>query len=416
LQRNVERVVRTQEGRQKLADARNAVEQLLSARIRPPAAPKVLQDLIESGLRDVLVLTHVREGPDSSAWEEQIKALDLLCEWLDERLESDVDEDLAVQRSLEAEPFIELISHQITSALPTNIAHEEVLDELKDILAGNIEIETTPVKQVQSSPTAEPKEVRSRIEDLPRLRRWMNRVEQLEKDSWLAYRDKHGDKKRMQLAWIGPERDRYIFVDKRGQKVADLSAIKLARQLSRGVQPPAPADKLSVVDQSMYHTLEHVQKSLSFARNHDSLTKLINQETFHNQVARALRHTQLKRTQHAVLYLNIDQFNLVNEVYDRITGDQVLLEFAKLLAQLHSKKSSSARIDADEFAVLLLDRSIDQAIEIAEKICSDIAASSVDIDGENVTFTVSIGVTDIQEHSPGVEDVIEAARSAMNHA
>ena len=416
LARNIERVVRTQEGQQKLADARRAVGNLIGARIRPPAAPKVLQDLIDSGWRDLLVLTHVRDGTESPAWEEQVRTLDLLCLWLDERQEGEIDDDLNIQRSMEAEPFIDLIGQQISSALPTNIAHEEVLNELRGVLAGTIEVESVSVRQDQANLETGPAEVRARIEDLPRLRRWVNRVEQLEKDSWLTYRDKHGGKKRMQLAWTSPMRDRYIFVNERGQKVADLSAIKLARQLSQGVQPPAPADRLSVVDQSMYHTLEHVQKSLSFARNHDSLTKLINRETFNDQMKRALRHSQLKHAQHALLYLNIDQFKLVNEVYDRISGDQVLLEFARLLAQLHGKKSSSARIDADEFAVLLLDRTTDQAMEVAEQIRSDIASSSMDIEGENVSFTVSIGVAAILEHSPDLEGVIDAARSAMLHA
>jgi diguanylate cyclase (GGDEF)-like protein len=416
LSRNIERVVRTQEGQQRLADARREVSKIISDRIRPPSAPKVLQDLIDSGWRDLLVLTHVRDGADSAAFTDQVRTLDLLRLWLDERQHHEVDDDLSVQRSLEAEPFIDLIGHQISSALPTNIAHEEVLDELRGVLAGNLDIESVPVAQQRGNLEQEPAEVRSKIEDLPRLRRWIKRVEQLENGNWLTYRDKAGQKKRMQLAWISPSKDRFIFVNERGQKVADLSAIQLARQLSRGVQPPAPADKLSVVDQSMYHTLEHVQKSLSFARNHDSLTRLINRDTFTDQLNRAVRHSQLKFSQHAVLYLNIDQFNLVNDVYDRISGDQVLLEFAKLLAQLHGKKSSSARLDADEFGVLLLDRSMEQAVGIAEKIRADIEMSSMDIEGENVSFTVSIGVAAIGEHTPGVEAVLDAARSAMQHA
>ncbi|MEZ5571660.1 MAG: DUF1631 family protein [Halioglobus sp.] len=416
LARNIDRVVRTQEGQQKLAEARREVSKIINDRIQPPAAPKVLLDLIDSGWRDLLVLTHVRDGTESAAWADQIRTLDLLCLWLDERQHKDGDDDLHVQRSLEAEPLIDLIGQQISSALPTNITHEEVLEQLRDVLAGNSDVETTPVGAQPANVEPEPAEIRAKIEDLPRLRRWVKRVEQLRPDSWLTYRDKSGQKKRMQLAWTSPERDRYIFVNERGQKVADLSAIQLARQLSRGVQPPAPADKLSVVDQSMYHTLEHVQKSLSFARNHDSLTRLINRDTFTDQMKRALRHSQLKHAQHAVLYLNIDQFKLVNEVYDRISGDQVLLEFAKLLAQLHGKKSSSARMESDEFAVLLLDRSMDQAVEIAEKIRSDIESSSMDIEGENVSFTVSIGVAAILDYSPSVEEVIDAARSAMRHA
>jgi len=416
LARNIDRVVRTQEGQQKLADARSEVSKMISARVSPPTTPKVLQDLIDCGWRDLLVLTHVKDGPNSAAWAEQIRTLDLLCLWLKERQDGAIDDDLNVQRSMEAEPFIGLIGQQISSALPTNIAHEEVLEELRDVLAGNIEIEIAPVTQEQAHSVPEPADIRARIEDLPRLRRWINRVEQLEQNSWLSYLDKSGRKKRMQLAWHSPQRDRYIFVDEKGQKVVDLSAIQLARQLSRGVQPLAPADRLSVVDQTMYHTLEHVQKSLSFARNHDSLTKLINRDTFYDQMRRALRHSQLKHAQHALLYINIDQFKLVNEVYDRISGDQVLLEFAKLLAQLHGKKSSSARVEADEFAVLLLDRSIADAMQIAENIRSDIEASSMDIDGESVSFTVSIGVAAILEYSPDVEEIVGAARSAMRHA
>ncbi|MCB1705421.1 MAG: DUF1631 family protein [Halioglobus sp.] len=416
LSRNVERVVRTQEGQQKLAEARREVGKVISERLVPPTAPKVLQDLIDNGWRDLLVLTHVRDGTDSMAWTEQVRTLDVLRLWLDEQAQVDVADDMRVQRSLEAEPFIDLINQQISSALPTNVGHEQVLETLRDILAGNADIESVPVKAEQTQIGPEPAEVRAKIDELPRLRRWVKRVEQLENGSWLTYRDKNDKKKRMQLAWISPSRDRFIFVNERGQKVGDLSAIQLARQLSRGAQPPAPTDNLSVVDQSMYHALEHVQKSLSFARNHDSLTKLINRNAFIGQMQRALRHSQSKLSQHAVLYLNIDQFKLVNEVYDRISGDQVLLEFAKLLAQLHGKKASSARMQDDEFAILLIDRSMEQATRIAEKIRSDIEASSVDIEGENVSFTVSIGVSAILEHSPAVEEVLEDARSAMRHA
>lgn len=416
LSRNVDRVVRTQQGQHKLAEARLEVSKVISDRVKPPTAPKVLQDLINNGLRDLLVLTHVRDGADSTAWAEQVRTLDVLSLWLDEQSQTDVGDDMRVQRSLEAEPFIDLISQQISSALPTNIGHEEVLEKLRNILAGSAEIESAPVQPEQLNRGPEPAEIRAKIDDLPRLRRWVKRVEQLENGSWLTYRDKDDNKKRMQLAWISPDRDRFIFVNERGQKVGDLGAIQLARQLSRGAQPPAPTDDLSVVDQSMYHALEHVQKSLSFARNHDSLTKLINRNAFTGQMQRALRHSQSKHSQHAILYLNIDQFKLVNEVYDHISGDQVLLEFAKLLAQLHGKKASSARMEADEFAVLLIDRSMDQAAHIAEKIRSDIEASSVDIEGENVSFTVSIGVATIHEHSPAVEEVISDARSAMRHA
>jgi len=416
LSRNIERVVRTQEGQEKLQKAKQAVGKVISSRLQPPMAPRVLMDLVDSGWRDLLILTHVKEGPDSKDWTEHLKTLDLLSTWLTQQQQGDLGEDMIMQRGLEAEPLIDMVEQQISAALPTNIGYESVLDELRDIFAGQREVESAAISDEFAGVKPEAAELRAKIEDLPRLRRWVNRVEQLDLSSWLTYRARDGQKKRMQLAWVSEQKDRYIFVNERGQKVADLSAIKLARQLSRGVQPPAPADKLSVVDKSMYHTLEHVQKTLSFARNHDSLTKLINRETFLDQMQRASRHAMTRQSQHAVLFINIDQFSLVNEVYDRLNGDQVLLEFAKLLAQLHGKKYSSARIEGDEFAVLLLDRNMAEALQMAEKIRTDIASSSVDIEGENVSFTVSIGLAPILEHSGQVEKILEQARSAMHHA
>ena len=416
LARNIERVVRTQEGQEKLQKARQAVGVAINERLTQPTAPRVLMDLINNGWRDLLVLTHVKQGPDSDAWSEHLKTIDLLNSWLNEQQQGEIDDEVLTQRGLEAGPMIDMIEQQIAGALPTNLSHQPILDELREIFAGHGEIESADVGENFAGLQPEPAKMRAKIEDLPRLRRWVQRVEQLELNSWLTYRSPEGQKKRMQLAWISEQKNRFIFVNEKGQKIADLSAIQLARQLSRGVQPPAPTDGLSVVDQSMYHTLEHVQKTLSFARNHDSLTRLVNRETFLDQMDRALRHARVKQSQHAVLFIDIDQFNLVNEVYDRVTGDQVLLEFAKLLAQLHGKKFSSARIEGDEFAALALDRNLEQALQVAEKIRSDIEQSSVDIEGENVSFTVSIGVAPIVEHSEEVESLLDHARAAMQNA
>ena len=416
LSRNIERVVRIQEGQEKLQQARRAVAGVINDRIRPPAAPRVLLDLVESGWRDLMVLTHVKEGPESSAWADHIKTLDQLADWLNDKQSGNIDDDMVMQLGLEAETLIDMVEQQITAALPTNVNHQDVLSEMRDILAGNLAVDSTEVSVDIRDEGEAAENFRARVEDLPRLRRWVRRVEQLETDSWLTYRDKQGQKRRMQLAWISPKKDRFIFVNERGQKIADLNAVQLARKLSRGVQPPAPADKLSVVDKSMYQTLEHVQKTLSFSRNHDSLTKLINRETFLDQMGRALRHAQLKNSQHAVLYIDIDQFSLVNDIYDTVSGDAVLLEFSRLLAQLHGKKSSSSRIEADQFAVLLLDRSLDQAAQLAEKVRQDIEAGSIEIDGEHISFTVSIGVAPIIEYSPSVDQVLESARTSTEIA
>jgi len=416
LERNVERVVKTQDGQQKLQKAQKAVDKILRSRIRPPNAPKPIVDLVENGWRDLLTLTHVKSGPHSKAWKEYVKTLDLLSLWLIEQQKGVVDEEVQVERGMEAEPFVEMVRQQISEALPTNVSHEPILENLKEVLAGRAELEKTPVEPPPEDDTPDPEEIRKKVETLPRLRRWVKRVEELEQGTWLTFKDPDGTRKRMQLAWISEEGDRYIFVNERGQKVAEMSGIELARQLSRGVKPPTQTEQLPLVDQSMYKTLEHVQKSLSFEKNHDTLTQLINKETFLNQVELSLQHAKTKHAEHSLLYMDIDKFALVNEVYDELTGDQVLMEFAKLLAQQHGKKVSSARLEGNQFAVLLLDRSMEQATAHAEGIRLAIEDSPVAIENDQVSFTVSIGVTGIQDHNESVDEVLENAHAAVRQA
>jgi diguanylate cyclase (GGDEF)-like protein len=416
LERNVERVVKTQDGQQKLRKAKAAVDKIISSRIRAPQAPKPIVDLVDSGWRDLLTLTHVKHGPNSKAWKDYVKTMDLLSLWLIEKQKGGVTEQVQVERALEAEPFIDMIRQQISEALPSNLGHEKVLDELLDVLSGRSELEQAEVDAPATDSAAAPADIRKKVDTLPRLRRWVKRVEDLEKGNWLSFSDEDGTRKRMQLAWISEDRDRYIFVNERGQKVAEMNGVELARHLSRGVKAPSSREDLPLVDQSMYKTLEHVQKSLSFDKNHDNLTQLINRETFLKQLDVALTHAKSKQAEHALLYLDIDNFALVNEVYDELTGDQILVEFAKLLSQQHDKKTSSARLEGNKFGVLLLDRSLEQAIVHAEAIRCDIENSPVTVESDKISFTVSIGVSAILDHSKSVEEAMEHAEHALSDA
>jgi len=413
--RNVERVVKTQEGQERLRYARSQVDAAILDRLKTAEVPQILLDLIDKGWKELLVLTHVKEGPESENWHEHLRTLDLLVDWLADQQDG-AAEDRAMQRGLESEPFVDMLSQQITSELPANLEIEPVFAELRQVLSGEKPVVTTTLDSSDYGGDRDSRHLRSRLHNTQRLRRWVDRVDQLETGSWLTYKDREGERRRMQLAWVNPDRDRFIFVNDRGQKVADLNAVQLARQLSRGAKPPSKAEGMSLVDQSMYGTLEQVQKSLSFSRNHDQLTKLLNRGTFIDQLSRALRHAHRKSSQHAVLHLNIDQFNLVNEVYDHISGDQVLTEFARLLSQLHGKKISSARLGDDDFGILLVDHTMSQALTVAESVRTDIEASSIDIDGEMVGFTVSIGVVPVLDYSPDVDTLLQSAEQAMKLA
>ncbi|MBA6412556.1 DUF1631 family protein [Parahaliea sp. F7430] len=410
--RNVERVVKTQEGQERLRQARVEVDRAIVAALPRPQPPKILLELIDKGWRDALVLIYIKEGPTSDSWQEQMRTLELLGEWLTEQQ----NEFNSVQRALEAAPFIDLLAQQIAVVRPANIEIEAVFDELRRVLSGEQAVLNSELNSESLINAQESSNIQQRLQRTHRLRRWIERVNQLNLGAWLSYRDRHGERRRMQLAWINADRDRFMFVNEHGQKVTELNAVQLARQLSHGAKPPSQAENMPLVDQSMYGTLEQVQQTLSFARHRDKVTRLLNRESFIEQLNKALRHAQRRSSQHAVLYLNIDQFNLVNEIYDRVSGDQVLAEFAELLSQLHDKKFSSAHLGEDNFGILLADHTLSEALAVAESIRSDIHANNFDIEQEPVQLSVSIGVAALRHFSPDADSVIEAAEQAMQAA
>lgn len=413
--RNIERVIRTQEGQYRLRQARAEVDRAIREQLGDGDVPQLLLDFIHHGWRDLLVLTCVKQGTDSASWEDQLRTVTLLGEWLAEQ-QGLAGDGLSMQHGLEAGPFIDMLEQQVSSELPANLELGPVLAELREVLSGEKPVASGQLDDSDFNSGTAGADLEERLARTHRLRRWVGRVQQLETGSWLSYRDRHGERRRMQLAWLSPDSDHFIFVNERGQKVAEMNAIQLARHLSRGAKPPSRADRMSLVDQSLYGTLESVQRTLNFSRNHDQLTQLINRETFIDQVSRALRHANRKSSQHAVLHLNIDQFRLVNEVYDQVAGDQVLAEFARLLSQLHGSKMSTARLGDDSFGILLIDHEPERALAAAEKIRGDIESGNLEIEGELIRFTVSIGVAPISDYSVSVESILEGAEQAMHTA
>lgn len=404
LRKNIERVVSSLQGQERLQQAQQSVEQLLGTFIKPPSAPRVLLDLMDAGWRDLLVQIAVREGIESQAWQDQVGALQKILSALNsvERGEQSAD------RFHELALAVHELKDDIRTAQPDNLGHEKTLEELSQILRGEVPLETYTVHESTERGSIP----RSRLEQLPRLNRWVKRVEQLQLGTVMSYRDKQGFRRRMRLVWISDDKERYAFVNELGQKVAEMSRIRLARRLSLGLKQPSTVDRMSVLNQSVYGTLAGAQERLSFKRNRDRVTRLINGESLRGQVERSVHHAQRRDAAHAFLHLDIDSFHLVNDVYDEVDGDQVLSEFARLLSQLNEKRSLAARLEGDTFGILLAYRSMDEAMAFADKVRSDISDSSITVAGEEVSFTTSIGVAPILQSTVDVEEVLHQAREA----
>ena len=129
---------------------------------------------------------------------------------------------------------------------------------------------------------------------------------------------------------------------------------------------------------------------------HDSKTGLLNAATWELQATTELTRAVRTKTALAIALLDIDRFKVVNDTYGHLVGDQVIKEIARTLTSQLRDYDLAGRFGGEEFSLLLPQTRAVDAIRIAERIRSNIAALSIiapgAVGGERVHVTVSIGV------------------------
>jgi diguanylate cyclase (GGDEF)-like protein len=128
----------------------------------------------------------------------------------------------------------------------------------------------------------------------------------------------------------------------------------------------------------------------------DAKTGLLNAATWERQATTEVGRAVRTKTALAVAMLDIDRFKVINDTYGHLVGDQVLKEIARTVTTLLRDYDLAGRFGGEEFSLLLPQTRAVDAIRIAERIRSNIAAMSIiapgAAGGERVQVTVSIGV------------------------
>ncbi len=170
---------------------------------------------------------------------------------------------------------------------------------------------------------------------------------------------------------------------------------------------------------SIFRDISEIKRNvekLSYQANHDALTGLPNRMLFEDRLGRALARARRAEKMVAVIFLDLDDFKMINDTLGHPAGDLVLQEVAHRLKTCLREGDTAARLGGDEF-ILLLPELDDRtgAMNIIPRINTAIAAP-FSFQGIEISSSASIGITFYPEHGDDPQTLHKNADSAMYRA
>ncbi len=151
---------------------------------------------------------------------------------------------------------------------------------------------------------------------------------------------------------------------------------------------------------------------ISHQATHDALTGLLNRDEFQRRLQFATTTAVSDEVQHALMYLDLDKFKIVNDTCGHAAGDALLTQLTALMRDAVRKNDTVARLGGDEFGILMLDCPPKKAQEVAETIREEIHDFRFQWEKEVFQVGVSIGLVALTPDTAKHESVLSLADSA----
>jgi diguanylate cyclase (GGDEF)-like protein/PAS domain S-box-containing protein len=155
-----------------------------------------------------------------------------------------------------------------------------------------------------------------------------------------------------------------------------------------------------------------ISQRISWAATHDALTGLVNRQEFEDRVDAALATARNSAKRHALLFMDLDRFKVVNDTSGHGAGDLLLKQISTLFQEQLRESDTLARLGGDEFGVLLDSCPLYRAEQIAADLLDTVRDFRFKWDSRTFTVGVSIGLAVIDEGSSSRADIFRAADTA----
>jgi diguanylate cyclase (GGDEF)-like protein len=274
-----------------------------------------------------------------------------------------------------------------------------------------------PAPETGASPTAgkTPDSGQVSPEMAEEIREGRKHVRRLKMGDWVLL-NTGSTTQRLKLAWVSRNFERYVFVNVKGLKEATLSQDELARHLHSGAAVVLDDGGEPLLDRAQYAMLQKMHGQLLHETTHDQLTGLINRREFERHLTEGLTSARQAGIQHTICYLDLDQFNVVNNTFGYDGGDRLLVEISRLLEKELGDHGILARIGGDEFGMLLEHCTVEDAMAITDRQKAAIRDYRFSSDGKSLSISFSAGLVSLEPDSDSVATLLQAAEASCRIA
>lgn len=162
--------------------------------------------------------------------------------------------------------------------------------------------------------------------------------------------------------------------------------------------------------------LQSATRQLEMLASTDSLTGAYNRRHFMVTGTNELLRSNRYKHPFTVLMLDIDHFKIVNDTHGHNIGDEALKETVRVIGDTLRAEDTLGRLGGEEFAVLLPETDSDRAVLLAERIRDAISKIVIETPTDPLSFTMSIGLTEVREGDASIDDVLKRADEALYQA
>ncbi|MGF1701060.1 EAL domain-containing protein [Photobacterium makurazakiensis] len=180
------------------------------------------------------------------------------------------------------------------------------------------------------------------------------------------------------------------------------------REVIRSMQSK---QQLLVVGEDITST-RALEEQLAYQACHDYLTDLFNRNYFERHLEQVLVEARDKGARHAMFYIDLDQFKVINDTAGHEAGDEALKQVAWLLKGITPEQAMLARLGGDEFAIILHHCTLEEAVKFGREILYVLDEASFYWQSTRFSFSGSIGIRLIDETAGSSQQVHAQADTA----